>query len=539
MSFIRFWNFNGHGYGLFVNNLNWANARSSALSSGGYLAEVNDVGENNFIKTILNDELSSLSSDSSFDYKDTSLTFLYEDTVAPDGGGAAYVWLGGTDESIEGSWIWDKSGQAISTGRDEWGSGTLGSEPDNFNGNQDHLAFGLENWPAGSSPAGFGEYGQWNDINGSNNLFSLVEFDFQVDEKSGSRINVPDATDAYEEPVYKRYLQFGDAKICTDKIYPYGSSQYSALIPSLEFDSLIKADIKFELDSHQLVSSYSTSYILDGVSVVDELREVTLGSFDFSPEGKMTSAAFTERSRWLWSQETTVATGETTVTEDIKHWTLSSPFQLSDATNRGMWDVASEAIQAGNVVVDTYVEDSVEDPITGNVNSFLSGNMSKFYGAGWQDGTLSEDKLLDLNKVYRLFNQPLGRHLFSMNVQEVDILTGSGWVNEGVAYFSPTEPTAEVYRFYVQGENRHFYTANTDEKDAIIASSDLSHYAYEGIAYKAYSHDDKPENCVAVVRFYNTNTGSHLYSTSSYEQSLLADDPSWVNEGIAWYGDAV
>ena len=204
-----------------------------------------------------------------------------------------------------------------------------------------------------------------------------------------------------------------------------------------------------------------------------------------------------------------------------------------------MWDVASEAIQAGNVVVDTYVEDSVEDPITGNVNSFLSGNMSKFYGAGWQDGTLSEDKLLDLNKVYRLFNQPLGRHLFSMNVQEVDILTGSGWVNEGVAYFSPTEPTAEVYRFYVQGENRHFYTANTDEKDAIIASSDLSHYAYEGIAYKAYSHDDKPENCVAVVRFYNTNTGSHLYSTSSYEQSLLADDLSWVNEGIAWYGDAV
>ena len=539
MSFIRFWNFNGHGYGLYVNNLNWATARSSALSSGGYLAEVNDVSENDFIKSILNDELNSLSSDSLFDYQDISLTFLREDTVALDGGGVAYVWLGGTDESYEGSWIWDKSNQSISTTREEWGSGIRGSEPDNNNGNQHNLAFGLENWPLGSSPAGFGEFGQWNDINGSNELYSLVEFDFQVDEKTGSRLNVSGSVDVYREPEYKRYLQFGDAQIFTDKIYSYGSAQYSAMIPSLEFDSLVKADIKFELDSHQLICSYSTSYILDGVSVVDEYREVTVGSFNFSSEGKMTSAAFTERSRWLWSQDTTVATGETKVTEDVQHWTLSTPVEVSDATNRDMWDVASDRIQEGEVVVDTYVEDSIEDPITGSVNTFLSGNMSKFYDVEWQDGALSEDKLLDVNKVYRLFNQPLGRHLFSMNVQEVDILTGNGWVNEGIAYFSPTEPTAEVHRFYVQGENRHFYTANTIEKDGIIANNNLSNYIYEGIAFNAYSYNNKPKNSVAIVRFYNTITGNHLYSTSSYEQSLLADDLSWVNEGIAWYGDAV
>ena len=87
------------------------------------------------------------------------------------------------------------------------------------------------------------------------------------------------SVDVYREPEYKRYLQFGDAQIFTDKIYSYGSAQYSAMIPSLEFDSLVKADIKFELDSHQLICSYSTSYILDGVSVVDEYREVTVGSF--------------------------------------------------------------------------------------------------------------------------------------------------------------------------------------------------------------------------------------------------------------------
>ena len=538
MSFIRFWNYNNHGYGIYVDNLNWSSARSSALSSGGYLAEVNDVDENNFIKTILNDELSSLSSDSSFDYQDTSLTFLYRDTIAPDGGGAAYVWLGGTDESVEGSWVWDNSQQVISTNRDEWGSGILGSEPDNSNGNQDNLAFGLQNWPFDSSPPGYGEFGQWNDINGSNELFSLVEFDFQVDEKNGLRLNTSDSANVNEEPAYIRYLQFGDAQIFTDNIYSHGSAQYSVLIPSLEFDSLINADIKFELDSHQLISTYSTSYILDGISVVDEYREVSLGSFIFSSEGKMTSAIFNERSRWLWSRETTLATGEIKTTEDVQHWALSSPVQLDDATNRSMWDEASERIQEGSVLVDTYVENSVEDPVTGSIDLLLSGNMSNFYAAEWQDGTLSEDKLLDLNKIYRLFNQPLGRHLFSMNVQEVDILTGSGWVNEGIAYFSPTSPTAEVHRFYVHGENRHFYTANVVEKNSIMANENLSHFAYEGVAYQAYSHDTKPENSVAVVRFFNINTGSHLYSTSSYEQSLLSNDELWVNEGIAWYGDA-
>jgi len=186
MPFIRYWNHNGHGYGLDVSNMTWGQARDSAVNAGGYLAEINDASENEFIKTILVDPLSGLAEDFSFNYPDRSLSFLYSNTVAPDGGGAAYVWIGGTDAGNEGNWTWDNSKTPISTSRAEWGSGILGSEPDNNNGTQHHLGFGLEDWPAGRyGDPGFGEFGQWNDINESNLLHSIVEFDFLVDESSG------------------------------------------------------------------------------------------------------------------------------------------------------------------------------------------------------------------------------------------------------------------------------------------------------------------------------------------------------------------
>ncbi len=101
-------------------------------------------------------------------------------TTAADGGGSSYVWLGGSDAQVEGDWQWLSSGKAISKTRPEWGSGKRGSEPDKFKDNgkttQNHLALGLENWPSGSSDGeGYGNAGQWNDLNGSNKLWFVVE----------------------------------------------------------------------------------------------------------------------------------------------------------------------------------------------------------------------------------------------------------------------------------------------------------------------------------------------------------------------------
>ena len=140
--------------------------------------------------------------------------------------------------------------------------------------------------------------------------------------------------------------------------------------------------------------------------------------------------------------------------------------------------------------------------------------------------------------IYRLYNSTQNKHLFSSNQHEIGLLSGSGWKNEGVIYCAPEDATVDVFRFYIPTENRHFYTALKGERDGIIANQDIfSDWEYEGAAFSAYSTGDFPSDAIAVVRYFNEESGNHVYSTSSYEQGLLDSDRNWVNEGIAWYGD--
>ena len=90
-----------------------------------------------------------------------------------------------------------------------------------------------------------------------------------------------------------------------------------------------------------------------------------------------------------------------------------------------------------------------------------------------------------------------------------------------------------------QLENRHFYTALESERDIIIGDqATFSGWDYEGGAFSAYSTNDFPSDAVAVVRYLNEVSGNHVYSTSTVEQWILDQDSNWLNEGVAWYGDA-
>lgn len=151
-----------HGaYALIKKPANFKQALQSAKKYGGYLAEMGSAAET----ASLFDAVTGLISGSE-----------WRKTRANDGGGAAYLWLGGSDAGAEGVWTWQSSKAVIGLDRAEWGEGTLGREPDNSGGQQHCLGLGLENWPVGSaSDQGFGNAGSWNDINGSNKLFYVVE----------------------------------------------------------------------------------------------------------------------------------------------------------------------------------------------------------------------------------------------------------------------------------------------------------------------------------------------------------------------------
>jgi hypothetical protein len=152
---------NGVQYEIIKENKSWSAASSCAVSRGGYLAEINN----------------QLEQDSIY-YNLTQAGINNGSTVAPDGGGASYVWIGGNDLTQEGRWVWDgdntgmsthfyqgtRTGNAINGLFNNWGN-----EPDNFNNNQDGLGLALTSWP-------FGTASQWNDVNASNSLYYVIEF---------------------------------------------------------------------------------------------------------------------------------------------------------------------------------------------------------------------------------------------------------------------------------------------------------------------------------------------------------------------------
>jgi hypothetical protein len=166
----------GHSYVLVKESKNWADAAADAVSRGGYLAEIGSQAEQDAVYKAI---------------RDAGVSASY--TSVGDGGGVAYVWIGGKATSAR-AWTWqgsnkafwngNASGSAASGSYVNWGGKSKGSfnEPDDFtdsslapNG-QSAAAIGLASWPQGSSSP-LGVAGEWNDIADTNKIYYVVEIE--------------------------------------------------------------------------------------------------------------------------------------------------------------------------------------------------------------------------------------------------------------------------------------------------------------------------------------------------------------------------
>ena len=146
-----------HTYQIVKTAMTWAAAKAWAEGQGGHLAYITSANENQALVSM------------------TQLTTgLDMAPSASDGGGARYLWLGGSDGAVEGTWRWG-DGTLVTSGYSNWGAGALGVEPDDYGGVQDAMAFGLQSWPQPSG--GIGVAYKWNDVNPANSLYSVVEWD--------------------------------------------------------------------------------------------------------------------------------------------------------------------------------------------------------------------------------------------------------------------------------------------------------------------------------------------------------------------------
>lgn len=162
--------YDGHTYEIVKNTLSWQDASADAHTKGGYLANIGSIAENHEIYSRLNRYI-----------EDTE----YAQTVASNGGGASYVWIGANDLGTEGTWIWEDNAQQFWSGGtggasvgglySNWGRSTdeVQHEPDNAS-NQDAAAMALTRWPIGSGS--LGQASQWNDLIATDELYYIIEY---------------------------------------------------------------------------------------------------------------------------------------------------------------------------------------------------------------------------------------------------------------------------------------------------------------------------------------------------------------------------
>ena len=113
--------------------------------------------------------------------------------------------------------------------------------------------------------------------------------------------------------------------------------------------------------------------------------------------------------------------------------------------------------------------------------------------------------------------------------------------SEIIDYFSENpgnnDETPLVHRFFIPSVGSHFYTASEIEKDAVIAN--LPNYVYEGVSYQAASESEASDSISGakpVYRFFNRNTGVHLYTISDTERDFVQDNLSnYTFENVAYY----
>ncbi|MGI4807083.1 MAG: hypothetical protein ACRYF2_03125 [Janthinobacterium lividum] len=91
---------------------------------------------------------------------------------------------------------------------------------------------------------------------------------------------------------------------------------------------------------------------------------------------------------------------------------------------------------------------------------------------------------------------------------------------------------APVFRFFDTNSGTHFFTTNADERASISATRpDL----IEEQANFA-EHLNPVAGDVAVYRFFNSGSGDHFFTQSATERaSILATRADMVDEGVAFY----
>ena len=145
--------------------------------------------------------------------------------------------------------------------------------------------------------------------------------------------------------------------------------------------------------------------------------------------------------------------------------------------------------------------------------------------------------------VYRFFNTNLGVHFYTASETERDFVLNNlpQYRFEDASYISALQDTdpltgdeKPVYRFFNINTGVHLYSASEVEKQFILDNLSAI-YRFEDVAY--YAFDSATEHTAPVYRFYNTLLDTHFYTPSAAERDFVIENlPQYRQEGIGGVG---
>lgn len=170
-------------------------------------------------------------------------------------------------------------------------------------------------------------------------------------------------------------------------------------------------------------------------------------------------------------------------------------------------------------------------------------------------GTYSYIPLDSTSPVHRFYNPVTNGFFYTSNADEATfLLDQSSVTRENIdelqfAYQGGTfeaahsyNNTVGLYRFFNTASSNHFYTASSDEANYIDEQILTSNWPFvnEGVTFDVYASDPNPGvsgDEVAVYRFYNPDLDRHFFTADDGEIILMEATESWINEGVAFYGE--
>ncbi|MGL5944153.1 MAG: right-handed parallel beta-helix repeat-containing protein [Waterburya sp.] len=161
---------------------------------------------------------------------------------------------------------------------------------------------------------------------------------------------------------------------------------------------------------------------------------------------------------------------------------------------------------------------------------------------------------LELAEIHRFYQHEKGFHLYTSDVTEIADIQAKSQTGE-LAYNYESEKfnvlssdkdaltgadiagAEEVYRFFNTQTGAHLYTMDEVEKDHI--QNNLSNYNYEGIKFYAFEEAQENIETVPVFRMLNGQSGSHLFTVDQTEINYIQNNlPNFSIEGdngVAFY----